>query len=179
MVTPIREEFIHVIQGQFRIADKSTQVLSTLLGSCVAACMSDPVLGIGGMNHFLLPGNDPNSTNNVKYGAHSMEQLVNALLRRGAARERLEAQLFGGANIVQGLTKIGDSNCLFARKFVQDEGFKLVREDLGGTRGRKIRFKPSTGAVVVEPIDALAADTATRSPSRRSPSVTSGDVDLF
>ncbi|MGR3802767.1 chemotaxis protein CheD [Marinibacterium profundimaris] len=174
-----REELVHVIQGQFRIADKPNQILSTLLGSCVAACMRDPVLGIGGMNHFLLPGNDPNSTNNVKYGAHSMEQLVNGLLRRGALRERIEAQLFGGANIVAGLTKIGDSNCLFARQFMRDEGFRLVREDLGGTRGRKIRFKPSTGQVLVEPIDALAADTATRSPARKLPNVKSGEVDLF
>lgn len=174
-----RDELVHVIQGQFRLADKPNQVLSTLLGSCVAACMRDPVLGIGGMNHFLLPGNDPNSTNNVKYGAHSMEQLVNALLRQGASRDRLEAQLFGGANIVQGLTKIGDSNCAFARQFMRDEGFRLVREDLGGTRGRKIRFKPSTGEVVMDPIDALAADTATRSPARKVPNVTPGDVDLF
>lgn len=183
MTLPPREETVHVIQGQYRLADKPNQCLSTLLGSCVAACMRDPILGIGGMNHFLLPGNDPNSTSNVKYGAHSMEQLVNALLRQGAARNRLEVQLFGGANIVQGLTKIGDSNCSFARQFVRDEGFRLVGEDLGGTRGRKIRFKPSTGTVTVEPIDALAADTATRSPARKPASATSaispGDIDLF
>ncbi|WP_428925848.1 chemotaxis protein CheD [Marinibacterium sp. SX1] len=179
MTIPPREELVHVIQGQFRLAEKPNQVLSTLLGSCVAACMRDPVLGIGGMNHFLLPGNDPNSTNNVKYGAHSMEQLVNALLRRGAVRDRLEAQLFGGANIVQGLTKIGDSNCAFARQFIRDEGFRLVGEDLGGIRGRKVRYKPATGQVVIEPIDALAADTATRSPTRKAPAVKSGEVDLF
>lgn len=174
-----REEIVHVIQGQYKIADQPHQVLSTLLGSCVAACMRDPILGIGGMNHFLLPGNDPNSSNNVKYGAHSMEQLVNALLRKGADRNRLEVQLFGGANIVKGLTKIGTSNCDFSRQFVRDEGFRLVGEDLGGTRGRKIKFKPSTGQVLVDPIDAMAADSATRTPVRREPRADPGEVDLF
>ena len=179
MNSTMREELVHVIQGQYKIAERPQQVLSTLLGSCVAACMRDPVLGIGGMNHFLLPGNDPNSSNNVKYGAHSMEQLVNALLRQGASRNRLEVQLFGGANIVKGLTKIGSSNCDFARQFVRDEGFRLVGEDLGGTRGRKIKFKPSTGSVIVDPIDAMAADTAAPAPVRRAPRVPPGEVDLF
>ena len=174
-----RHELVHVIQGQYKLTDRPEQVLSTLLGSCVAACMRDHELGIGGMNHFLLPGNDPNSSQNVKYGAHSMEQLVNALLRRGAKRDRIEVQLFGGANIVKGLTRIGDANADFARQFVRDEGFRLTGSDLGGTFGRKVKFFPSTGRAEVEPINSMPPEAPPKPKPKPVGAVQSGDVDLF
>lgn len=172
-------EVIHVVQGQFHVSDRSEHELTTVLGSCVAACLHDPERKIGGMNHFLLPGSDPGAGQNIRYGAHSMEQLINALLRRGAHRDRLEARLFGGANVVKGLGRIGDSNSAFARDFVRQEGFALRQTDLGGITGQRVRFQPTTGFARVERLDP-ARDKLPASEARptRRPDAT-GSVELF
>ncbi len=140
---------LHVMQGKVRISEEPDDVLVALLGSCVAACIRDPELRIGGMNHFLLPGDDPRDSGNVRYGARSMEDLINALLRRGADRRRLEVWLYGGASVLGGPTGIGASNATFARLFVEAEGFALKGTDLGGICGRKVRFHPHSGRVEV------------------------------
>lgn len=165
-----------IFQGQFRVTTRSDETLTTLLGSCVAACLRDPVSKVGGMNHFLLPGEDPGATSNVRYGAHSMEELVNALLRNGAQRSRIEAWLFGGANVMSGLRPIGDANASFARKFVRLEGFRLMGEDLGGMQGRKIRFHPAAGTVCVDLIKHVEPDRPRRAPPKPAPAPS---VELF
>ena len=101
-----------MIQGEFCVTDDPNVMLTTILGSCVAACMRDPVAQVGGMNHFLLPGVDDRSKNREaeSYGVHLMELLVNDLLRHGARRDRLEAKLFGGAATMQGLCDVGALN---------------------------------------------------------------------
>lgn len=135
----------NVIQGSFEVGDRSEDVLMTLLGSCVATCLHDPVAGVGGLNHFLLPEGQGNEANSQKYGLNLMELLINALLKKGARRERMEAKLFGGAEITLGLTKAGASNAEFARRFLQHEGIRCVSESLGGNQARKLRFWPATG----------------------------------
>ncbi len=149
-----KETMIHIIQGQFEVSDRPGDIMTTVLGSCVAACLHDPVGRIGGMNHFLLPGSDPDDRTNVKYGAYSMEQLINAMLRAGAQRARIEAHLFGGANVVKGLGRIGDSNRVFATDFVRREGFALRTDDTGGIFGRRVRFDPITGRSEVRVLNA-------------------------
>ncbi len=166
----------HIIQGQHFISESPQEVLSTLLGSCVAACFHDPVLKIGGMNHFLLPGSDPRSNSCVRYGAHSMEELVNGLLRRGSRRERLQVWIFGGANVLDGLTKIGDSNAEFARTFVRTEGYRLMGEETGGRQGRKLRFHAATGRSQVERLARSIPEVAPRASAQAKPV---GDVELF
>ncbi|WP_422027179.1 chemotaxis protein CheD [Roseovarius sp.] len=170
---------IHIIQGQFRVSDSPDAEMTTILGSCVAACLFDPFRKLGGMNHFLLPGNDPSAGNNVRYGAHSMEQLINAMLRAGAQRNRLEIQLFGGANVVQGLSRIGDSNAIFARDFVRQEGFILRAEDLGGTFGRRLRFRPATGLARAERVDPARVDIPRPDQAGRRPAPPACSVELF
>src|ERR1700712_2905807 len=115
-LSAVSERKILVVQGEYRIVAQSDVMLSTLLGSCVAMCLRDPVAGVGGMNHFLLPGADAESdgTCSVRYGAHAMELLVNGLLAQGGRRARLEAKLFGGARMLAGLTDLGARNAQFA-----------------------------------------------------------------
>lgn len=169
-------EQLHILQGQHAVGSRPGQVMSTLLGSCVAACIRDPAIGLGGMNHFLLPGSDPGHAANVKYGAHAMEQLVNALLRAGAVRSRLQVSLFGGANVLNGMTKIGDANSVFARDFVRAEGFHLLQEDLGGCFGRKIHFEPVSGRVDLRLIKSpQSIPTGPVAPPRDAV----GDIELF
>lgn len=136
-----------VIQGEFIISSDPQDVLSTILGSCVAAFLRDPVAGVGGLNHFLLPGNDPNDRNAMKYGLNAMELLINNLVRAGARRDRLEGKLFGGGRMVPGLTDIGAANGRFAEDFLKREGIRYLGGSLGGDHGRKIRVWPVSGQV--------------------------------
>jgi chemotaxis protein CheD len=146
-VDEVVERRVHVIQGEYCVTEDPSVMLTTILGSCVAACMRDPQAQVGGMNHFLLPGTDDRSQNREaeSYGVHLMELLVNDLLRHGARRERLEAKLFGGSATMQGLTDVGALNGRFAERFLRHEGITYVGGSLGGDRGRRIQFWPTSG----------------------------------
>ncbi|PSJ50132.1 chemotaxis protein CheD [Mesorhizobium soli] len=134
------------MRGEFYVVDRSEVVLTTLLGSCVAACLRDPQARVGGMNHFLLPGTLGAARQDAeRYGVHLMELLVNGLLARGAQRQRLEAKLFGGARTLEGLSDIGALNAEFAKGFLRHEGIAVVGGDLGGERGRRIEYWPVSG----------------------------------
>ena len=135
----------HIVQGEQRVTDDPDVVLATILGSCVSACLQDPVARIGGMNHFLLPGDLDDAEVGERLGVHAMELLINALLAAGASRRRLQAKVFGGANLNMGLADIGSSNAAFARQFLRREGIAVVAECLGGRLGRRVQFWPVTG----------------------------------
>lgn len=136
-----------VIQGEFLVSADPNDVLTTLLGSCVSAFLRDPVTRIGGLNHFLLPEGDPNDRHAMKYGLNAMELLINALVKKGAQRHRLEGKLFGGGRIVPGLTDVGAANGAFAVEFLRKEGIRHIGGSLGGDQGRKLRVWPVTGQV--------------------------------
>jgi len=140
------ERKINIVQGEFHVTQDPNVVLTTLLGSCVAACIRDPKAGVGGMNHFLLPGNDGSSNREAEsYGVHLMELLVNGLLKSGARRDRLEAKLFGGARTMEGLSDIGAKNGRFAETFLRHEGINYIGGSLGGEGGRRVQFWPVAG----------------------------------
>ncbi|MGB5560608.1 MAG: chemotaxis protein CheD [Paracoccaceae bacterium] len=136
---------INVSQGEFRVSRRHDEMICTVLGSCVATCMWDPVNRIGGLNHFLLAEGETGGPTNSRYGLHSMELLINGLLKYGAERKLLVAKLFGGARMFDGLGAIGEDNARFARNFLAAEGIPCHSESLGGTAARKIRFWPTTG----------------------------------
>jgi chemotaxis protein CheD len=169
----------HVIQGEFRISDDPDLVLTTILGSCVAACIRDPVAGVGGMNHFLLPGEE--GGDGLRYGVQSMELLVNALLRRGARRERLEVKLFGGARLLDGLTDVGAQNARFAERFVSEEGLVYAGGSLRGDRARRLQYWPVGGRA--RQVFLAAAETRVFATERRrsptAPAPDAGALELF
>lgn len=137
---------VQLTQGDTHVSSDPQELLTTILGSCVAACIRDPQTGVGGMNHFLLPdGAAADDRNAVRYGVNAMELLINGLLKRGAARGRLEAKLFGGANVLAGLSNVGSKNAAFAQRFLADEGIPVVGGNLGGTASRRIQYWPVTG----------------------------------
>lgn len=169
---------VHVIQGEFHVSDKPDVMLTTILGSCVAACVRDPVTGVGGMNHFLLPGEEGGE--GLRYGVQSMELLVNALLRRGARRDRLEVKLFGGARLIDGLTDVGSQNAAFAERFVADEGLRAAGGSLRGRQARRIQFWPVSGRarqILLESADAKLVAAERRRPV--APPEPSGALELF
>ncbi|WP_412051123.1 MULTISPECIES: chemoreceptor glutamine deamidase CheD [unclassified Hoeflea] len=137
---------VHVIQGEYKVSSDPEVVLSTILGSCVAACMRDPVAGVGGMNHFLLPGQSNGSGGEAtRYGVHLMELLINGLLKKGAQRNRLEAKIIGGAKTITGFSNVGEKNAEFAHQFLTDEGIRIVGSNVGGEVGRKLEYFPVSG----------------------------------
>jgi chemotaxis protein CheD len=170
---------IHVVQGQYRISDDPNAVLSTILGSCVAACVRDPVARVGGLNHFLLPGEQERERvmQAERYGVHLMELLVNDLLKRGARRDRLEAKLFGGAQMIDGLVDIGGMNASFAERFLKNEGITYVGGSLGGKRGRRIEFWPISGRARQIFMASQPKIEAPKPPPVRAPST--GAVEFF
>ncbi|WP_240906060.1 chemotaxis protein CheD [Thiorhodococcus mannitoliphagus] len=140
-------------------------MLSTLLGSCVAVCLFDPIARVIGMNHFLLPVRNPASghlaldSDAGRYGLWAMEILINEALQLGAQRKRLRAKAFGGANVLQlaslGLPErdgIGTANVQFVRGFLEQDGVPLVAQDLGGVNGRQVHFYGGDYSVFVRRI---------------------------
>ena len=124
-------------------------MISTLLGSCVAMCLHDEVAKVGGMNHFLLgqpeAGRVYSDVDMQRYGVHAMELLINEMMKKGATRDRLKVHLYGGANMISALGKIGSENSAFALSFVKMEGLQLVHSDLGGNDARRVDFLPFEG----------------------------------
>ncbi|HQT84096.1 MAG: chemotaxis protein CheD [Acidiphilium sp. 37-64-53] len=181
------ERKINIVQGEQQVSNDPGVVLTTILGSCIAACMWDRDAGIGGMNHFLLPGdrNDPGQPTRgndaMRYGAYSMELLINGLLRHGAQRRRLQAKLFGGSCMMAGLTDVGQLNAAFAERFLQAEGIAVVGGSLRGNQGRRIQFWPVSGrarqTLLNSSNGAVSRAEANRAPP---PSLsTAGEVELF
>ena len=153
-----------ILPGQYYVtADE--EVLVTTLGSCVSACLYDPKLGIGGMNHFMLPTTDtPKSTldaTSARLGIHAMELLINALIRKGARRGALRAKLFGGGAVLPGMSSsnVGERNVEFARAFLKTEGIPVLAEDLLDVYPRKVYFFPRTARVLVRKLREVRNDT--------------------
>jgi chemotaxis protein CheD len=179
-----------LLPGEYYVTDRDI-VLVTVLGSCVSACIRDRVSGIGGMNHFMLPdggtgagGDDPVSAT-MRYGHHAMEVLINELLKMGARREQLEAKVFGGGNVLRGFTamNVGERNAVFVRRYLRDEGLRIVAEDLNDIHPRKVYFFPRTGRVLVRKLVQQHNSTIVRREQayagRLSTTPVSGAVELF
>ena len=137
-----------ITQGEHHATDARDATISTILGSCVACCLWDPVARVGGMNHILLAitPNCPDMTPSLT-AMNAMELLINDMLKLGAFRRRLLAKAFGGASMISGLSEIGAANGTFLLNYLEREGIECVSQSLGGARARHIVFTPATGAV--------------------------------
>lgn len=136
----------HIHPGGWAI--DTERPMATLLGSCVSVCLFDPVLNVGGMNHFLLPSSTSANADLdvILDGDYSMEVLVNGLLNKGAKKSRLLAKAFGGGTIVSAIRMaIGERNSAFAHEWLDRENIRLIASDFNGPWSRKVVFLPSTG----------------------------------
>lgn len=152
---------VKIMPGEFCVAEDG-EVLVTVLGSCVAACLRDPLTGIGGMNHFMLPDAAPEVISpSARYGTQAMELLINQLVRVGARRGRLEAKVFGGGAVLKGLeiAQIGQRNADFVLRFLQTENIPVIAKDLLDSYPRKVYFFPETGRVLVRKLHRVHNET--------------------
>ena len=140
---------VHVMPGEYYVT-RNDETLCTVLGSCISVCISVPTLGLGGMNHFLLPGDDGAVHGEVmRYGSYALERLINEFVKYGAYRERLEIKLFGGGRVINGNLDVGKSNIDYVHRYLKNEQLTIAAESLGGTIARKVQYHPLTGKAVM------------------------------
>lgn len=180
-----------ILPGEFFVT-RHEEAITTVLGSCISACMRDPAVRIGGMNHFMLPEDNSAGRSSwldgpgglaTRYGSYAMESLINELMKLGARRERMEVKLFGGGKILSSMTDVGKKNIAFAKEFLQLEGFKIIAEDVGDVCPRRVVYFPSSGVVMLKRLRALdVVEIARRETSYLSSLAkppASDDVELF
>ncbi|WP_375452393.1 chemotaxis protein CheD [uncultured Devosia sp.] len=178
-----------VHQGDCHTSNVADLTFSTVLGSCISACVRDRVANVGGMNHFLLAEQSGSSKDrygaSARYGAFAMEQLINKVLSQGTGRKsNLEIKVFGGGKINAALDDVGAKNIEFVREFLAAEGYGLANEDLGGNYARRVLFKPHSGRAFVKRLDSDAGASVAREEvviaSRRAVVVPAhDDIELF
>ena len=156
-----------VHQGDCLVSSDADLTFSTVLGSCVSACVRDREALIGGMNHFLLAEQSGAARDrygaSARYGAFAMEHLINKILVQGSGKKaNLEIKVFGGGLINSALTDIGAKNIDFVHDFLADEGYLIAKEDVGGTFARRVMFKPASGRAFVKRLDAVAGASVAR-----------------
>jgi len=180
-----------ILPGEYYVTVHD-EVIVTVLGSCVSACIRDTVFGIGGMNHFMLPlnkGDDPNSFGgagiSARFGNFAMEQMINDILKNGGRRENLEIKVFGGGRVLKNMSTldIGQKNIDFILQYIKDESLKLIAKDLGDVYPRKVLYFPVTGKVRVKKLRSLHNNTIIERETNYSKEIAkepvSGDIDLF
>jgi chemotaxis protein CheD len=168
------------------------EMIVTVLGSCVAACIRDRVRGIGGMNHFMLPeqteyssgfGGDATRVEN-RYGNWAMEFLINEILKLGCDKRNLEIKIFGGGRVLDAVSDIGQRNIAFVKDFLRKESLQIAAEDVGSIYPRKVLYFSDTGAVKVRKLKTLRNETIVQREASYRRSVNAeqqrcGDIELF
>jgi chemotaxis protein CheD len=171
---------ITVMQGAVEVTDEDGVMLTTVLGSCVAACLYDPIAKVGGMNHFLLAEPEHRegqpATFDEHFGLYLMELLINRMMQGGAIKSRMRAHIYGGANIHKAMRAIGSVNAAFAERFLNAEGIMLSHRDVGGDCARRVDFLAAQGKARCRHVVQSAAPPPT---PVRKPRESVGDVEFF
>jgi chemotaxis protein CheD len=176
---------IKIISGECYVSQEN-EMIATILGSCISACIRDPLIKVGGMNHFLLPGDDVTDAHlseSGRYGVFAMENLINGILKLGGRKDRLEVKVFGGGNVIQSSARIGSKNAKFVREFLNREKLMILSEDLEGEFPRRVHYYPYTGKVMmrlVRPNDTgIVIDAEERYRKQIMSRPVEGDAELF
>jgi chemotaxis protein CheD len=178
---------VKILPGQYH-ASGGPGTITTVLGSCVSTCLWDPGSRIGGMNHFMLPGDAAAGAPweaSARFGVYAMEVLINQMTRLGADRRRFVAKVFGGARVLAGFDRldVGAKNVEFVLAFLQEEEIAIAAQDLLDVYPRKVHFFPATGKVQLKRLHILPNDTVQRREreylSRLAHRSGGGDIEIF
>lgn len=151
-------EIASILPGEFFVS-ADPMIVYTVLGSCVSACVRDPIAGVGGMNHFMLPkpkeeGND-SWGESTRYGFYAMESLINGILKRGGIKSRLEVKLFGAGKIYDSHIDVGARNAEWVLEYLKAEGLSACKTDLGDVFPRKVYYFTESGKVLLKKLERL------------------------
>ncbi len=140
----------HFLYPSTLFASKEPYMVKTILGSCVAICLWDPVTKVGGINHYMLPHWNGNDLASPKFGNIAIEKLLERMMQLGAKKEHLQAKIFGGGDLISkdgSAMLIGERNIRVARLMLEEKGIPIIASSTGGRKGRKILFFTDTGEV--------------------------------
>jgi chemotaxis protein CheD len=155
-------EIASILPGEYFVS-AVPMIVYTVLGSCVSACIRDPIAGVGGMNHFMLPKPKDAGCDSwgesTRYGSYAMESLINDILKRGGMKSRLELKLFGGGRIYEGNIDVGTRNAEWVLEYVKAEGLVVSKMDLGDVLPRKIYYFIDSGRVLMKKIERVKNQT--------------------
>ena len=157
-------EIASILPGEFFVS-REPMVVYTVLGSCISACIRDPIVGVGGMNHFMLPEPKEHQSGDLwggestRYGSYAMESLINEILKRGGLKSRLEIKLFGAGKIYEGNIDIGANNAAWVIEYLKSEGLATVKTDLGDVFPRKVYYYTDSGRVLMKKLERLKNKT--------------------
>lgn len=184
-------EMVKLLPGEIYVSD-GRELLGTVLGSCIAACIWDEEVGVGGMNHFMLPVDHTESDNDwrliknatsTRYGNHAMEYLINAISKLGGRKSALKVKIFGGGHVMPSLTDIGSRNIAFVCDYLAKEGLTLVSKDVGENFARRVEFFPDSGRARVKRLRVGRDDSVVKSEDSYHASLRDtphdGDIELF
>ncbi len=143
-----KNDAVKILPGEYFVYDQDILIMTTL-GSCIAACLWDREAKVGGMNHFMLPEGDADSG---RYGSFAMELLINEMMKRGATRSTMEAKVFGGGQVVEGMNQmnIGERNTTFVVDYLKTERIPIMSKDVLGPHPRKVCFLPASGKAMIK-----------------------------
>lgn len=180
-----------ILPGEYYVT-MGQELVTTVLGSCVSACIRDRVFGIGGMNHFMLPistdgkgwsGSADLTGTATRYGNFAMEHMINDILKHGGHKRHLEAKIFGGGRMMDTFSDIGSKNIEFVRAYLNTEGIPLLGENVGDVHPRKVIYIPKTGKVLMKRLKHLHNDTILQREDSYRSEITqqpvTGSVELF
>ncbi|MAR92425.1 MAG: chemotaxis protein CheD [Pseudomonadales bacterium] len=181
-----------ILPGQFYVSTAGEMIV-TVLGSCISACVRDKYNSVGGMNHFMLPVQRENLESGVlstlsesaRYGNWAMEYLINEILKNGGEKRNLEVKIFGGGKVLESMSQIdiGRKNIEFVRQFVANELLNLAAEDVGGLYPRKVLYFPDTGSVKVRKLKTVRNDVVFERERNYARTINTkppqGDIELF
>jgi chemotaxis protein CheD len=172
----------HVMAGEFYVT-RADEVITTVLGSCVAVCVADLAAGVGGMNHFMLPFGVEKSGDATRYGCFAIERLLNEVYKNGGNRQSIEVKVFGGGKVVKGMGDVGKSNVDFIHDYLRAEELRISSEDVGGHWARKLRYSPITGKVLLKRLPIADAQRVAADEQEAARAIASkpiaGPIDLF
>ncbi len=179
---------VKIMPGEFFVAGADV-VITTVLGSCVAACMWDRTAAVGGMNHFMLPGGQGDGGNELtavsgRYGVFAMEQLINELIKRGARKANLEAKVFGGGAVLRTFStlNVGERNAAFVLEFLKTEGIRVASQDLMDIHPRRVAFFPVSGRALCKKLtktDSTIVAAEQQYTAKINTTEVAGDIELF
>lgn len=180
-----------ILPGEYYVS-KHGELISTVLGSCISACIRDVKTGIGGMNHFMLPMGSEDEhagkthlTSATRYGNFAMEILINEILKAGGSKKNLEVKLFGGGSVLTSMAKIdiGNKNINFVHEYLKEEQLRITSEDTGDVFPRKVLYFADTGKVRVKKLRNIHNDTINKREEKYRKSIdekpVQGEIELF
>jgi chemotaxis protein CheD len=176
-----KNEAVKILPGEYFVYHEDILIMTTL-GSCIAACLWDREAKVGGMNHFMLPEGDADSG---RYGSFAMELLINEMMKQGATRSTMEAKVFGGGQVIEGMNtmNIGERNTAFVTDYLKTERIPIMSKDVLGPHPRKVCFLPASGKAMIKRLAVANPETMAaqdrEAVRKAAPASAGGSVDLF